>query len=161
MRTASSLDDGITRRGGGLQSGLRIAGTHRPGRRDRVCLTAISDLLMMGEVVAESRGVSESAAHDAGVSVASSSRPPLSRIAGRSVSSACWLRARAVRYLLGPAHRHVLPGCVLAGAAFLPLCDTLARNAMYWIEGRSRRCPVGWCADESAGRLGFFSCTCW
>ena len=49
----------------------------------------------------------------------------------------------AVRYLLGPSHRVLLPGCLLAGAAFLPLCDTLARNAMYWSLNQSRQLPVG------------------
>ena len=31
----------------------------------------------------------------------------------------------------------------MAGAAFLPLCDLLARNAMWWLRAESRQVPVG------------------
>jgi iron complex transport system permease protein len=48
-----------------------------------------------------------------------------------------------MRFLVGPAHRLLLPGCALAGAVFLPLCDLLARNAMWWLRQESRQVPVG------------------
>ena len=48
-----------------------------------------------------------------------------------------------MRFFVGPTHRRLLPGCALAGAAFLPLCDLLARNAMWWLRAESRQVPVG------------------
>ena len=37
------------------------------------------------------------------------------------------------RFLVGPRHRDLLPACALLGAAFLCLCDVLARNAIWWL----------------------------
>lgn len=36
----------------------------------------------------------------------------------------------ALRRLLGPDHRTLLPASLLAGAAFLPVCDTIARTVL-------------------------------
>jgi iron complex transport system permease protein len=48
-----------------------------------------------------------------------------------------------MRYLVGANHRRLIPACLLAGGTFLPICDTLARQALYWIQGSSLEIPVG------------------
>jgi len=40
-------------------------------------------------------------------------------------------------------HRFLIPGCALAGAAFLPLCDVFARNIMWALFADNRQIPVG------------------
>jgi len=47
------------------------------------------------------------------------------------------------RALVGPRHDRLLAACALGGAVFLPLCDLLARNAMWWISHEPRQVPVG------------------
>jgi len=111
------------------------------------------DLLMMGEVVAASRGV------------------PVRRSRGLIYLAASLLTAGVVshcgpigfvgllvphmmRFLVGPTQRHLLPACAMAGAAFLPLCDLLARNAMWWLRQESRQVPVGVLTNLVGG--GFF-----
>ncbi|MCS5636327.1 MAG: iron chelate uptake ABC transporter family permease subunit, partial [Myxococcota bacterium] len=44
----------------------------------------------------------------------------------------------ALRLVLGPDHRLLVPASALAGAAFLVVCDTLARSAL-----GGRELPVG------------------
>lgn len=111
------------------------------------------DLLMMGEVAAESRGVSVRRTRRWIYGCASLLTAAIVAYCG-PIGFVGLLVPHAVRYVLGPTHRHLLPGCVLAGAAFLPLCDTLARNAMYWIDGESRQLPVGVLTNLIGG--GFF-----
>ncbi len=111
------------------------------------------DLLMMGETVAAGRGV------------------PVRRTRALVYFSASLLTAGIVahcgpigfvgllvphimRFLVGPSHRYLLPACALAGAAFLPLCDLLARNAMWWLRGEARQMPVGVLTNLIGG--GFF-----
>jgi len=43
-----------------------------------------------------------------------------------------------VRGLVGPDHRRLVPGCALAGGAFLAVCDAIARTAL-----APREIPVG------------------
>ena len=50
--------------------------------------------------------------------------------------------------------RHLLPACAMVGAVFLPLCDVLARNAMWWLREESRQLPVGVLTNLIGG--GFF-----
>ncbi len=100
------------------------------------------DLLMLGEVVAQSRGVHVVRTRRWLYLSASLLTAAIVAYCG-PIGFVGLLVPHAVRYLLGSSHHHVLPGCALAGAAFLPLCDMLARNAMYWIEGQSRQLPVG------------------
>ena len=44
----------------------------------------------------------------------------------------------------------------LAGAAFLPLCDVLARNTMWWIRGDGRQVPVGVLTNLLGGAFFLF-----
>ena len=48
-----------------------------------------------------------------------------------------------VRLLVGPDHRLLIPGSLIAGAVFLVLCDMFARNAMNWLFGSPVQIPVG------------------
>lgn len=111
------------------------------------------DLLMMGEAVAQSRGVNLRSARRWIYLAASILTAAVVAYCG-PIGFVGLLVPHAVRYLLGPTHRLLLPGCAIAGAAFLPLCDTLARNAMYWMEGQSRQLPVGVLTNLVGG--GFF-----
>lgn len=100
------------------------------------------DLLMMGETMAASHGV------------------PVTRSRRLVYFSASLLTAGVVahcgpvgfvgllvphigRSLIGPSHHRLLVVCALGGATFLPLCDLLARNVMWWLQGESRQIPVG------------------
>jgi iron complex transport system permease protein len=100
------------------------------------------DLLMMGEVVAEARGVSVRRSRRLIYFSGSLLTAAIVAYCG-PIGFVGLLVPHIVRYLLGPAHRYLLAGCVLLGAAFLPLCDLLARNAMWWLRLESRQVPVG------------------
>ncbi len=100
------------------------------------------DLLMMGEVVAESRGVSVRRSRWLIYFSASLLTAAIVAYCG-PIGFVGLLVPHMVRFLIGPTHRHLLPACALAGAAFLPLCDMLARNAMWWFREESRQVPVG------------------
>ncbi len=118
------------------------------------------DLLMMGETMAAGRGV------------------PVRRSRALIYFSASLLTAGVVahcgpiafvglmiphvaRFLVGPSHRFLLPASVLAGAAFLPLCDAFARGVLYWMSAAGwwagvapREVPVGVLTNLIGG--GFF-----
>ncbi len=111
------------------------------------------DLLMMGEVVAESRGVSIRKSRRLIYFSASLLTAAIVAACG-PIGFVGLLVPHMVRFLLGPGHRRLLPGCILAGAAFLPLCDVLARNAMWWLREESRQIPVGVLTNLVGG--GFF-----
>jgi iron complex transport system permease protein len=49
-----------------------------------------------------------------------------------------WIIPHALRLVLGPDHRLLVPASALAGAAFLVVCDTLARTLL-----GGRELPVG------------------
>jgi iron complex transport system permease protein len=85
------------------------------------------DLLMQGEEAAASLGVDvESAKRTLIVTVAVLTGASVA-VAGM-VGFVGLLVPHAVRMLLGPSHRVVLPASALAGAVFLILCDLLART---------------------------------
>jgi len=100
------------------------------------------DLLMMGEVVAASRGVSVRQSRRWAYFAASLLTAGVVAHCG-PIGFVGLIIPHLMRFIVGPTHRFLLPGCALAGAAFLPLCDLLARNAMWWIRHESRQIPVG------------------
>jgi iron complex transport system permease protein len=100
------------------------------------------DLLMTGESLAASRGV------------------PVRRVRMLVFMAGSLLTASVVahcgpigfiglmvphiaRAIVGPVHRYLIPAAALTGAALLPLCDVIARNALYWLRAESRPLPVG------------------
>jgi len=48
-----------------------------------------------------------------------------------------------VRLLVGPDHRLLIPGSLIAGAIFLVLCDMFSRNVMNWLFDSPVQIPVG------------------
>lgn len=111
------------------------------------------DLLMMGEVVAASRGVSVRRSRWLVYFAASLMTAGIVAHCG-PIGFVGLIIPHTMRFLVGPTHRYLLPACALAGAAFLPLCDTLARNAMWWLRAESRQVPVGVLTNLLGG--GFF-----
>jgi len=111
------------------------------------------DLLMMGEMVAASRGVQVRRAQRSAYFAASLMTAAVVAHCG-PIGFVGLMIPHLVRSLLGPSHRLLLPGCALAGAAFLPLCDLIARNAMWWLREESRQVPVGVLTNLLGG--GFF-----
>jgi iron complex transport system permease protein len=100
------------------------------------------DLLMMGEVVAAGRGVSVGRSRLVIYFAASLLTAGVVAHCG-PIGFVGLMIPHLARHMVGPQHRYLLPACVLTGAAFLPLCDLLARNAMWWMTGDSRQVPVG------------------
>jgi iron complex transport system permease protein len=100
------------------------------------------DLLMMGETLAAGRGVNVRRSRNLIYISASLLTAGIVAHCG-PIGFVGLVVPHIMRQLIGPAHRYLLPACALGGAAFLPLCDTLARNAMWWIRGESREMPVG------------------
>lgn len=111
------------------------------------------DLLMMGEVVAASRGVSVVKSRRLVYVGASLLTAGVVAHCG-PIGFVGLLVPHICRALAGPTHRHLLPAAALAGALFLPLCDLIARNAMWWLQGESRQIPVGVLTSLVGG--GFF-----
>jgi iron complex transport system permease protein len=111
------------------------------------------DLLMMGELTAASRGVNVPRTRALAYFAAS--------VMTAGVVAACGPIAfvglvvpHIIRFLLGPTHRLLLPGCLLGGIVFLPTCDMIARNLMAWFTGTSLQVPVGVLTNLIGG--GFF-----
>ena len=100
------------------------------------------DLLMMGEEIAASRGVSVKRSRRLIYFAASLLTAAVVAHCG-PIGFVGLIIPHVVRYFVGPTHRAMLPACALAGATFLPLCDTIARNAMYWYRAEARQVPVG------------------
>jgi iron complex transport system permease protein len=100
------------------------------------------DLLMMGEVLAESRGVSVRRSRRLIYFSASLLTAAIVAYCG-PIGFVGLLVPHMVRFFVGPTHRYLLPGCAIAGASFLTLSDVLARNAMWWLREESRQIPVG------------------
>lgn len=100
------------------------------------------DLLMMGEVVAASRGVCVRRSRRWAYFAASLLTAGVVAHCG-PIGFVGLIVPHLMRHGVGPAHRLLLPACALAGAVFLPLCDLLARNVMWWLRAESRELPVG------------------
>jgi iron complex transport system permease protein len=100
------------------------------------------DLLMMGEDAAAGRGVPVRRSRRLVYFAASLLTAGIVAQCG-PIGFIGLIVPHAMRFLVGPLHRRLLPACALAGAAFLPLCDLLARNAMYWYRDEARQVPVG------------------
>jgi iron complex transport system permease protein len=90
------------------------------------------DLLMMGDLVAAGRGVNVRRTRrwiyfSASVMVAAvvAHTGPIAFV-GLVVP-------HVVRMVVGPTHGRLLPGALLGGAVFLPVCDVVAANAMRWM----------------------------
>lgn len=111
------------------------------------------DLMMMGEVVAASRGVDVRRSRRLLYFAASLLTAGVVAHCG-PIGFVGLLVPHTMRFFVGAGHRRLLPACALAGAAFLPLCDLLARNAMYWLRGEFRQVPVGVLTNLVGG--GFF-----
>ena len=100
------------------------------------------DLLMMGETVAASHGVCVKRSQRLIYLSASLLTAGVVAHCG-PIGFVGLIVPHIMRFFAGPVHRRLLPACMLAGAAFLPLCDLLARNAMWWLREESRQIPVG------------------
>jgi iron complex transport system permease protein len=100
------------------------------------------DLLMMGETVAASRGVSVARTRGWVYLAASLLTAGVVAHCG-PIGFVGLLVPHIGRALVGPRHDRLLVACALGGAVFLPLCDLLARNAMWWISLEPRQVPVG------------------
>ena len=107
------------------------------------------DLMMMGETLAASRGVSVRRARRLIYFSASLLTAGIVAHCG-PIGFVGLIIPHIARFLVGPSHRHLLPACGLAGAGFLTLCDTLARNALWWLrddlpwlQSESRQVPIG------------------
>ncbi len=111
------------------------------------------DLLMMGEDVAAGRGVSVRRSRRLIYFTGSLLTAAVVAHCG-PIGFVGLIVPHMMRFAVGPVHRRLLPACAMAGAMFLPLCDLLARNAMWWLNGESRELPVGVLTNMLGG--GFF-----
>lgn len=100
-------------------------------------LPRVLDLISMGVEAAESRGVDVRRAERVALVGASLSTGAAVSLAG-PVGFVGIIVPHIVRLIVGAGHRVVLPGSALFGAAFLVVCDVVARTAFGTIE-----MPVG------------------
>ncbi len=100
-------------------------------------LPRVLDLISMGSEAAESRGVDVRRAERVALVSASLSTGAAVSLAG-PVGFVGIVVPHIVRLIVGASHRAVLPGSALFGAAFLVLCDLIARTAFGSVE-----MPVG------------------
>ncbi len=100
------------------------------------------DLLMMGETLAAGRGVSVRRSRRLVYFSGSLLTAGVVAHCG-PIGFVGLLVPHICRSLVGATHGRLLPVCALVGACFLPLCDLVARNALWWIGGESRQIPVG------------------
>lgn len=100
------------------------------------------DLLMMGEQVAAARGVSVRWTRRS-VYFAASLMTAIVVARCGPIGFVGLMVPHIARHLVGPTHRYLLPASALVGAMFLPLCDVIARNGLWWLRGDARQMPVG------------------
>lgn len=105
------------------------------------------DLLALGEESAAQLGV-EVARLRRGLLVASSLMVGAAVAVSGLIGFVGLIVPHALRLILGPDHRLLLPGSALVGAAFLVLCDTAARTAL-----PGRELPVGAVTALAGGPL--------
>lgn len=100
------------------------------------------DLLMMGELVAASRGVSVPRVRALAYFSASAMTAAIVAQCG-PIAFVGLLVPHAMRGRVGALHRRLLPAAALAGALFLPWCDVFAANALRWLRDSALQVPVG------------------
>jgi len=100
------------------------------------------DLLLMGELVAASRGVSVSRSRAAAYFASSLMVAGVVAYCG-PIGFVGLVVPHLMRGLCGPRHGLLLPACVLGGAAFLIWCDVISRNLMHWVRDSPGQIPVG------------------
>lgn len=103
---------------------------------------AALDLLMMGELWAAGRGVHVTRVRDAAFLAASMMTASVVAQCG-PIAFVGLMIPHMVRALAGPTHRRLLPAAAMAGAIFLPWCDVLAANLLYWLRQSPLQIPVG------------------
>ena len=100
------------------------------------------DLLMMGEQLAAGRGVSVRRSRRLVYFSASLLTAGVVAHCG-PIGFVGLLVPHICRSLVSPTHRYLLPVAALTGAIFLPLCDLVARDGLWWLNHESRQIPVG------------------
>jgi iron complex transport system permease protein len=100
------------------------------------------DLLMMGEATAASRGLNVPRARALAYFAASTMTGAVVALCG-PIAFVGLVVPHVLRFLVGPSHNLLMPGCLLGGMIFLPTCDMVARNLMGWLTGSSLQLPVG------------------
>lgn len=101
------------------------------------------DLLMMGEQLAAGRGVNVKLSRALAYFCASLLSAAVVSVCG-PIAFVGLLVPHTMRMLIGPAHRFLLPACVLFGMSLLPICDCIARNFMGWVaHDNYTELPVG------------------
>jgi len=100
------------------------------------------DLLLMGELIAASRGVSVRRSRALAYFASSLMVAGVVAYCG-PIGFVGLVVPHLMRGLCGPKHGSLLPACALGGATFLVWCDVMARNLMHWANGSSAQIPVG------------------
>lgn len=100
------------------------------------------DLLLMGELIAASRGVSVNRARAVAYFASSLMVAGVVAYCG-PIGFVGLVVPHLMRTLSGPRHATLLPACALGGATFLIWSDVLARNLMHWVNNSPRQIPVG------------------
>ncbi len=100
------------------------------------------DLLLMGELVAASRGVSVRRARATAYFASSILVAGIVAHCG-PIGFVGLVVPHLMRTLCGPKHAALLPACALGGAVFLIWCDVIARNLLGWIRDAPQEIPVG------------------
>lgn len=85
------------------------------------------DLMLLGEETSASLGVEVEAVKGVILTTAAILTGSAVAVSG-VVGFAGLVVPHAIRLVLGPAHRALLPACVISGAAFLIVCDLIART---------------------------------
>ncbi len=100
------------------------------------------DLLMMGDLAAAGRGVNVTWTRAAAYFAASTMTGAVVALCG-PIAFVGLVVPHIMRFVLGPGHGLLAVGCLLGGMIFLPTCDMVARNLMYWVVDSSLQLPVG------------------
>lgn len=111
------------------------------------------DLLMMGEQVAAGRGVDVGRSRALAYFTASVLTAMTVTLCG-PIAFVGLVVPHVMRAIVGPAHAVLIPAVALAGMIFLPICDTLARNALPWLSQAGALQRVGLSANVQALPVG-------
>ena len=116
-------------RGAGFDDVLGLLPCVLAGCLMLLCLTHEMNLLTTGDELAASRGVAVDRTKLIIFLAASLIVAAVVAVCG-PIGFVGLMAPHICRLLIGPDHRHLLPATLLFGAAFLTLCDTLARTVM-------------------------------